>query len=275
MVKKKVEWVPEVPPTHGNWLWTKTIPRGPGWSNFRARTQTWFSTDSEERFREQKKPALGEDSVSYAFNHHGFRSDPFAFDEKCVIYVGCSTVAGIGIPVEQTWAHIVHKHIEQTTGEKLAYWNLGSPGVGNREIARLVYQFVSQAKPLLVVCSFTDLSRRVTYPQYNKTHNRGWWVDEWERETDADDWYEFVANFTLVNQTCALANVPWYWFMAWTKITENSRKTFLRDDNYLRAESAYPFLDFARDEVHYGVKTAANVAEQVIAGLNIQSPNWR
>lgn len=123
---------------------------------FSGTTRNWVITDTEElykqnikdpRYREQLIEYGWDDtSVTYQFNSHGFRCEEFNLDTErdSIVFLGCSLTAGVGIPLEDTWAYKVAK----TLG--LRCYNLGIGGTSADGCFRLAQHWIPILKPKYV-----------------------------------------------------------------------------------------------------------------------------
>lgn len=116
--------------------------------------------DTEERFnlhlrtRRKDLESLGwlTKKITYKFNSLGFRSEEFT-DQPSVMFLGCSNTLGIGLPVEETWAHIVSQSL------KLRCANLAI-GAGSADTAfRMCVGYIDRIKPKVVIYNIPPLGR--------------------------------------------------------------------------------------------------------------------
>ena len=147
----------------------------------------WLHPDSHERFEKHKKDtkrfhiendihmskaelleANGwlEYDVDYKLNEDGFRID--GPDRKSnlktshmeqqggVLYLGCSITFGIGVNIEQTWSHLLHRRLFPSE----RYLNLGQPGCGVDTYYRILKSYIGILKPQLVICTYPWASGR-------------------------------------------------------------------------------------------------------------------
>ena len=122
----------------------------------------WCPIDSKEMWQThiknpEKKAALDalnwtEDSITYKFNSHGFRSDEFVGDG--IVFLGCSLTVGIGMDLERTWAHRI------ATSFNLKNWNLGQGGGANDTCFRLGDYWIPKLKPKMV-CMLSPSKYRI------------------------------------------------------------------------------------------------------------------
>jgi hypothetical protein len=136
-----------------------------GFSIYRNQANTvhkWCPFDTHElwiyhRNNTEKKAALDslnwtEDSITYKFNSHGFRSDEF--DGDGIVFLGCSLTVGIGMDLERTWAHLI------STKLNLKNWNLGQGAGANDTCFRLGDYWIPKLKPKMV-CMLSPSKYRI------------------------------------------------------------------------------------------------------------------
>src|ERR1700756_242977 len=106
-------------------------------------TLDWLPSDTAENYVKKNKfgPNLYQpDTFKYKFNSHGFRCDEFNLtSELPVVFLGCSSTEGIGLPLGHTWAYQLHQKIVGKTDLKIPYWNLALGGTGIDTQAHLLY----------------------------------------------------------------------------------------------------------------------------------------
>lgn len=89
----------------------------------------------------------------YHFNKQGFRHDGSVSDIESeaggVIYIGDSTVLGVGVNIEDTFTYKAHYQCEHT--KNLRYINMGSHGYGIDQYYRILKYYIERVKPDVVV----------------------------------------------------------------------------------------------------------------------------
>jgi hypothetical protein len=114
---------------------------------------SWFGMDSEELYlsnRQHRSDLLRQhgwwdyEHMDYRFNSHGFRSVEFT-NNPGTLFLGCSFTLGVGVAVEDTWAHRVSRALGT------ACWNLGQGGGSMDTCFRLAEHWVPRLRPVRVV----------------------------------------------------------------------------------------------------------------------------
>lgn len=84
----------------------------------------------------------------YSLNSLGYRSDQFFrhekdTDQRHILFAGCSFTFGQGLYLDSTWPKIIYDRISKDQ-EVSGFFNLGTPGVTNLQIVRLVYEYIKE-----------------------------------------------------------------------------------------------------------------------------------
>lgn len=148
----------------------------------------WMQTDSEQAWRDnQSNPATRErlkasgwteNSIEYSYNNHGFRSydDYHPRDAKNAkagpMFLGCSTCEGIGLRLEDTWAHRLW------TSMGGVFYNMGQGGTGIETQYRLMRAWVPFIRPTAIFTLGAIVPRREVLNDYGiPYHIIGPWTD--------------------------------------------------------------------------------------------------
>jgi hypothetical protein len=128
----------------------------------RGITLNFVSTDSEKAFRENFKK-YGTDwiwankEITYKFNSLGYRMKEFSEIDysNYIAFFGCSNTAGIGLPLEYTFAYKISKKLNV---------DCVNSAIGGSPVDFQVYNFVqlmnsSVAKPKAVLFNWPDICR--------------------------------------------------------------------------------------------------------------------
>jgi hypothetical protein len=188
---------------------------------------------------------------TYRFNSHGFRSDEFSNDDS-VMFLGCSMTVGIGLPLEDTWAYQVAKTLN------LKCFNLSIGGSGPDTAFRLANHYIPQIKPKLVVYlepppgRFSLLSANGEFYQFI-TGNLNF-IDPMFRKY-YEHWISLEENLTLNSLKHKLAIQA---------ICQEHNIKFVFGNSY----TDMPFVDYARDLIHAGVKSNKMLAELILDRIN-------
>jgi len=216
----------------------------------------WHGTDSKELYQKnliRNRSQLQQynwidQPITYKFNSHGFRADEFESTDSGVVFIGCSHTLGVGLPVESTWAHRV------STELKLKNYNLGVGGSSNDTAFRLLYHWIKQLKPSLVIFLSTERTRLELHIDDEQLYDLGVWpigfpmIDNFTKSwlsSDINSEMNYLKNTLAIKQLCCEHNVKY--------VQENV--------------SAICAIDKARDLQHYGKKTNHGIANMFLSRL--------
>lgn len=126
----------------------------------------WQPSDTEEQYLKAKKQfdiCYGPNDIEYKYNNYGFRCDDFDSWKNHpyrILFAGCSMTEGIGIPLENTWAKIMHNMICQDLNISIPFWSIAAGGTGLDQMTRYFYHFGELLQPHIVISNLPDISRR-------------------------------------------------------------------------------------------------------------------
>lgn len=209
----------------------------------------------------------------YEIKEHGFRVTPADPTKPIIVFAGCSMTFGIGLPVEDTWCHLVAKEL----GYENQYLNMGIPGSGPDAQLVNLHWALDNYKIDKICWFMSDPHRQIVYQ-----HDR--YACYVPPDTNFFDDKNFGEKFVEVNTM--LYDTIWiktYWEIyglfarvSDKKIPMNMSCWFGRSDydlNKLREQFGIKQLgkmkaiDLARDNRHNGVQSNAYLASQVISNL--------
>jgi hypothetical protein len=124
----------------------------------------WISTDCYENFIKNQPTNYTEDSITYDFNSHGFRTREFELNsrKKNVLFLGCSHTMGVGLRDTEVWTH----HVSQIFNEmEYNCYNLGIGGASGDTVARLLTNSINYVHPIIVFIFWPALARFERYYQ--------------------------------------------------------------------------------------------------------------
>jgi hypothetical protein len=139
--------------------------------------QQWHVNQANRKIREKLKSCgWTDDNVQYRYNNYGFRSDddfhPFNPKPGCM-FLGCSLTEGIGLNIEQTWAHRLWRN--ELGG---VFYNLGQGGTGIETQYRLMRAWAPYIKPIAIYTLGAIVPRREILNDYGiPYHIVGPWSD--------------------------------------------------------------------------------------------------
>lgn len=223
----------------------------------------WIPGDDEKKYKhhmETKREQMKEwgwdgprGEFTYKFNSHGFRADEFT-DEPSVMFLGCSMTMGVGIELENTWAHMVARDLG------LKNHNLATGGSSNDACFRLFNNWHRIYRPELVVyyspprerMEFVTLDRKIVnllphgqvtdmYKQWILTHYNG----EFNQQK----------NVLAVEFLCKENNIPFVWLP--------HEQMFKTDEGF----EHIPY-EYGRDLLHPGNGWHRNMHKRVMSLIN-------
>lgn len=112
------------------------------WIVDRANTNRKWSQGDEEYDYDPVDNLYGPDDITYNYNAHGFRCDPFENNNAEILFMGCSLTEGTGLPLKDLWSTHVHQALYPNT----SYINLGIAGGGVEGQAESLQYFWNQTK---------------------------------------------------------------------------------------------------------------------------------
>jgi hypothetical protein len=214
----------------------------------------WYGTDTEELYQknliknQSQLEQFGwiDQPITYKFNSYGFRADEFDSNDPGVVFIGCSHTLGVGLPVESTWAHIV------STKLKLKNYNLGVGGSSNDTAFRLLYYWIEQLRPSLVIFLSPDRARLELHIDQDQTYDLSVWpigfpmIDNFAKcwlGNDVNSNMNYLKNTLAIKQLCSQHNIK-----------------YIQED-----VSTIHSIDQARDLQHYGKKTNRGIASMFLS----------
>ena len=112
------------------------------WVSVRAgSTLKWTQGDDQEDYVAEGN-LYGPDDITYDYNSHGFRCDPFENNNTEIVFIGDSFTEGTGLPLKDLWCSHVHQALYPNT----SYINLGVGGTGLDICAETIKYFWDTTK---------------------------------------------------------------------------------------------------------------------------------
>lgn len=232
-----------------------------GFSVYRSQANTvhkWCPMDSKELWvdhtnNSEKKAALDalnwtEDSITYKFNSHGFRSDEFVGDG--IVFLGCSLTVGIGMDLERTWAHRI------ATSFNLKNWNLGQGAGANDTCFRLGEYWIPKLRPKMV-CMLSPSKYRIeivkpdgldTFLPNSQRSLKKDLYNDW-LSTDTNGKLNAKKNIDALTLLCNQLEIPFYYLSA--------------DETMANGGTIQPG-DYARDLLHPGYLWNIDIADRFL-----------
>lgn len=222
-------------------------------------TLDWLSSDTPESFARMmqnpehqkyfaEKGWLAPGAITYQLNSAGFRCEEFD-NSPCIVALGCSYTAGIGLPVETTWPWLVG----QALGLKVV--NLAWGGYAADTCFRLAEYWLPKLNPARVVMLAPPVDRievltekeHMVYMATNLPPTASdAFIAEWMLNSE-NSRLNTVKNKLALQQLCANLYVPCQ----------------IYDANVYMADSREK-LEYARDYMHAGPRGHEILAERIL-----------
>lgn len=191
-------------------------------------------------FGELRRGAVDDKTITYSYNHFGYRCDPFNKKKEGVrvLFSGCSETEGIGNNVDDIWTKKVYKYLEQNVAVD-GYFNLGQSGSGYaRIISNLINHMKTYGYADYVFVLFPNIARWTEWiDDKNKYKNIGlsaWHTgkkdkDDTDIKTQRNHMINFIVMIKLFETFCESNNIKLYW-ATWDKNDEENYKLLRKKD---------------------------------------------
>ena len=238
-----------------------------------TRYAQWLSSDNERNYKLRGNAAFSPESVSYAFNSYGYRSDEFDI-ERCppaIMFVGCSNTLGVGIPIDALWTTIVTRYFEERWKTRVLQYNLAWGGTGTDHVAMMIHQCIDLLKPAAVFVLWSYIHRMTWFADVNqlfhflpkirpafppKEHNAFLRLS-----TEAHAFFNYVRNYNFVHDRLSQRKIPFF-CGSLEQFSTDTLAHYVSTDCFV---GRWNRLDVARDNLHSGVKSHADFAARIIA----------
>jgi hypothetical protein len=192
-------------------------------------------------------------SIEYQFNSRGFRGPewPSNLDETCWC-IGDSFTLGMGSPYNHTWAYILQETI------KIKTINVSMVGASNDWMARKTCEIL-EIKPKYIVVQWSYVHRREfstgKYDESRRIHNIPDNTTEQDIQNNIDciNLVESNNKNTTIIHTFIPKNVPEGHELSFKELIDKMNINVVWFDQ----------IDYARDYLHYDIKTSTSLAEKI------------
>lgn len=248
-----------------------------------------FSIDDVQRYFGILKPNIEENilwyekelnvdeknPIIYKYNNEGFRCDDFGIKKNGmhILFGGCSETEGAANKLEDVWAHVLYKKINDVH-ELSGYYNVGKSGLTISGVIMNVFQYIyDYGCPEYIFLQFPDQIRYITWSESSGIHPRypvlGEQVDyiKWDmffKEHDQPEllnvniFYNYLLLKNLI-QFCSINKINLIW-SSWSHPTAKNLIKKLGNDygyvdtsNYDKENWNIKIKDLkARDGIHLG-----------------------
>jgi hypothetical protein len=252
-------------------------------SRLRPRTaySQWLYSDSAENYRARGNRQIPAESVDYRFNSYGYRGPEFDREpgERLVAFLGDSNTLGVGTPWESVWTTVVTGYLAERCGVPVRQCNLAWGGTGSDYVAMMVHQCVDVLRPDAVFVLWSYVARATWFETARRQRlftPEAPAKDAQAHEaylrlaTDAQGFFNYVRNFSLVDQRLANMRVPFFWGNI-EGFSDQLLASYLPMDGFA---GRWERLDLARDGGHAGRESHAAFAALVIRAIERNGLNW-
>jgi len=237
----------------------------------------WAHTDLKPNethkfcFGEVIRSAPEDENITYSMNSYGHRSDEFLVNHngKHVLFAGCSTTLGEGLPYMTNWSGRLYKKIAKE--ENLSgYFNLSYLGGNVQLIIDNIYKYAKKfGNPDYLFCHFPETHR---YPQPYGRFSYINFVDNNNAEVDPLRFINAYLAIRGLEMYCESNNIKLYW-NTWHEV---DAKVFFENGSLTRyIHTTWPiilaeatnsdeknekYFSIARDRAHPGYKYSDGIA---------------
>lgn len=194
--------------------------------------------------------------ISYNYNSRGFRDDEWPADiEDCIWCFGDSYTVGIGQPYKNIWP----KLLETQTGKRTICVSMD--GASNNWISRKILELVNTARPEIIVVQWSFIHRRESLLDKADEDRIVWYR---ENSTDEDDIQNTLDCIKAVESKCTSVGIKLIHSFIPEFMKDQGRGMMLSDLFKIVKYCVPVFrLDYARDGIHYDVKTSKVFVENL------------
>ena len=128
------------------------------------KTVEWKLTDNLELYKKSRsKTIYKKGDFDYKHNNYGFRCDDFdswTNHPYRVLFAGCSITEGIGLPLEHTWAKLMHEMICKDIKKEIPFWSIALGGTGIDQMVRFLHNEGDLIRPQVIISYLPSTVRR-------------------------------------------------------------------------------------------------------------------
>ena len=226
-----------------------------------------------------------DNEVTYIMNSAGHRSDEFisSHDGLHILFAGCSSTLGEGLPYRSNWTGRLYDKISSKT-KTSGYFNLSFLGGSTDLIVANIYKYINAyAKPDVIFAHMPETLRNVSY---NGTEYSNAIHMEDEDVRRKNRWYSYNAMISL-EMYCKSAGIKLLWTCWDDKDVDFYYKTgmfksfisyknldiMLSSTNRYEKDSKY--YKIARDKAHPGFEYADGLANVYYREMMVRWPELK
>ena len=217
--------------------------------------------------------------ISYIMNNTGHRCDDIKnldIAQHNILFAGCSTTFGDGLPYETTWDHLLYDEIKKDHKNIGPFHSLGYPGGSASKIIMNVFKYCNNfGNPNEIFILLPDYARTIKYDSQNREISPDLFLNYLENKIIGNSnleemFFEFQNYCRILETYCKSNNISLYissWDEATTEVAKKiNLKTFYSLDFEKRKEYIDTFdiqhdslqknkeyLLNARDKNHFGI----------------------
>ena len=229
-------------------------------------TCKWKVADNEDVYNKVKGTVpYGPDDITYVHNSDGYRCDEFDDWTKHpyrILFAGCSLTEGVGLPLEHTWAKILHGYICDITKTDIPFWSIARGATGLDQMVRYMAHYMDRLRPQIVISYLPNLERRERY--YNDFFGP-WSMDQYDNlQTKMLFDERFVTYSTEKNVVMMELILEKYKsIMLCSAVDHKFDLSYIYLNNIKQCIKHVPKVDSARDGLHAGPKTNQMFADMM------------
>lgn len=232
---------------------------------FANTTCKWKIADNEKQYQKVKATVpYGPEDITYIHNSDGFRCDEFKNWNDYpyrILFAGCSLTEGVGLPLEDTWAKIVHNKICKLTKTDIPFWSIARGGTGIDQMVRYMVHYMEKLKPQIVISYIPHAERRERW--YNDFYGP-WAIENNDSATTTllDEKYvnyQTEKNLVMIDLILERYNS----IMVSSTVNHSLNLDYMHLRNILQSNNTIMKIDLARDGIHAGPKTNKLFAEMI------------
>lgn len=237
-------------------------------SNLANKTFKWMTADTEENYKKivrLMEVPYGPTDIEYKYNNYGFRCDDFEDWTKHpyrILYAGCSMTEGIGLPLNDIWATLLHKKICKALNVNIPFWTIASGGTGIDQMVRYLYNVKDLLRPQIVISYLPSKERRELAFE---TRWGPWSLETVEgRDTKVflnEDLVEYHTEKNLAMIDMILSEIDCQ-FLFSSSMADFNITNYIDSPRFVQRPHVPEQYDVARDGIHAGPNTNVIMADR-------------
>jgi len=245
----------------------------------------FFIEERKNMFGHKTVETIGPDTDTssrfffYKHNESGFRCDSFnQTSEFPILFSGCSQTFGTGLPLEETWSHLLYNKIKNYKKIDIPYWSLAVGGSSIELQSIFLYHFIDLLKPKLIFMLMPPIYRRTlkvenkhttyiphldqflgsvhltTNEKYTLEKAKALFIDEGYSR------FESLKSLMMIDALCEKHNTKVV-YTSW--VNEDFKKEIKVLKNFIMIDCNLVKIDVARDKKHCGTISHTSFANEI------------